>query len=202
MVEFGYSFVTAKAKFRLPLSFVSRSFLAVNGMQNSGNLPKNNSLRLTPQQSLRRLNFCSQIATGQQTSPVVFPEKRTKAKVSRRSDGNISSDDSKKAKREEHRIDIGDEQSDLLGYEVISGKLVLDKRKTIKATDAQNSTQTAHLDTVDAKLTSRALVWGSYVLSLDDVISVGLSLKRKIFSLSSLLFSYVDGYFAFPYGSC
>lgn len=143
-------------------------------MQNSGSLPKSNSLRT--QQSLRRLNFCSQVATGQQTSPVVFPEKRSKNKVSRRNDVSTNSDDTKKAKREEHRIDIGDEQSDLLGYEVISGKLVLDKRKTIKAADAQNATETAHLDTVDAKLTSRALVWGSHVLSLDDVISVS-SLK-------------------------
>lgn len=175
----------AKAKFRLPLSFVFRSFLTVNGMQNSGSLPKNNSLRLTPQQSLRRLNFCSQVATGQQTSPVVFPEKRTKGKVSRRNDGNVSSDDSKKAKREEHRIDIGDEQSDLLGYEVISGKLVLDKRKTIKATDAQNSTETAHLDTVDAKLTSRALVWCSHVLSLDDVISVSYNYGLRHFIVHS-----------------
>lgn len=140
-------------------------------MQNSGSLPKSNSLK-TPQQSLRRLNFCSQISTGQQTSPVVFPEKRTKGKVSKRNDVTANNNDSKNSKREEHKIDIGDEQSDLLGYEVISGKLVLDKRKTIKATDSQNSTETSHLDSIDAKLTSRALVWGSHVLTLDDVISV------------------------------
>ncbi|KAI3826707.1 hypothetical protein L1987_00759 [Smallanthus sonchifolius] len=153
-------------------------------MQNSGSLPKSKSLR-TPQQSLRRLNCCSQISTGQQTSPVVFPEKRTKNKASRRNDVNVSSDDSKKAKREEHRIDIGDEQSDLLGYEVISGKLVLDKRKNIKATDAQNSTENAHLDTVDAKLTTRALVWGSHVLSLDDVISVSYNYGLRHFIVHS-----------------
>nr|GEV52976.1 copia-type polyprotein [Tanacetum cinerariifolium] len=45
-------------KFRLPLSVALHSFCSVNGMQNSGSLPKSNSLR-TPQQSLRRLNFCS-----------------------------------------------------------------------------------------------------------------------------------------------
>lgn len=154
------------------------SFRVANGMQNSGSLPKSNSLR-TPQQSLRRLNFCSQVATGQQTSPVVYPEKRTKNKASRRNDVSASSDDSKKAKREEHRIDIGDEQSDLLGYEVISGKLVLDKRKNIKANDAENTTENAHLDTVDAKLTSRVLVWGSHVLSLDDVVSVSFLNKAE-----------------------
>ncbi|XP_023737987.1 sphingoid long-chain bases kinase 1 [Lactuca sativa] len=167
-------------------------------MQNSGSLPKSNSLK-TPQQSLRRLNFCSQISTGQQTSPVVFPEKRTKGKVSKRNDVTANNNDSKNSKREEHKIDIGDEQSDLLGYEVISGKLVLDKRKTIKATDSQNSTETSHLDSIDAKLTSRALVWGSHVLTLDDVISVSYSygmrhfivhsypIKKRSYSLSCFL---------------
>ncbi|KAJ0815948.1 putative sphingosine kinase [Helianthus annuus] len=153
-------------------------------MQNSGSLPKSNSLR-TPQQALRHLNCCSQISTGQQTSPVVFPEKRSKTKASRRNDVSASSDDSKKAKREEHRIDIADEQSDLLGYEVLSGKLVLDKRKTVKATDAQNSTEFSNLDPVDAKLTSKALVWGSHVLSLDDVISVSYNYGLRHFTVHS-----------------
>ncbi|XP_076951714.1 sphingoid long-chain bases kinase 1-like [Bidens hawaiensis] len=149
-------------------------------MLNSGSLSKSNSLR-APQQALRHLNCCSQISTGQQTSPVVFPEKRTKNKASRRNDVSVSSDDSKKAKREEHRIDIADEQSDLLGYEILSGKLVLDKRKTIKDTDAQSSTEFAHLNPVDAKLTSKALVWGSHVLSLDDVISVSYNYGLRHF---------------------
>ncbi|XP_071689557.1 sphingoid long-chain bases kinase 1-like [Rutidosis leptorrhynchoides] len=153
-------------------------------MQNSGSLSKSNSLR-SPQHSLRLLNFCSQVSTAQQTSPVVFPEKRTKGKVSRRNDVIACSDDVTKTKREEHRIDIGDEHSDLLGYEVISGKLVLDKRKTIKATDAQNSNETAHLDAVDAKLTSRALVWGSHVLSLDDVVSVSYNYGLRHFVVHS-----------------
>ncbi|XP_076893366.1 sphingoid long-chain bases kinase 1-like [Bidens hawaiensis] len=167
-------------------------------MLNSGSLSKSNSLR-APQQALRHLNCCSQISTGQQTSPVVFPEKRTKNKASRRNDVSVSSDDSKKAKREEHRIDIADEQSDLLGYEIHSGKLVLDKRKTIKDTDAQSSTEFAHLNPVDAKLTSKALVWGSHVLSLDDVISVSYTyglrhfivhaypIKRPSYSLSCFM---------------
>ncbi|THF98509.1 hypothetical protein TEA_006004 [Camellia sinensis var. sinensis] len=135
----------------------------------SGSLSKNNSLRLTPQQSLRRLGLCSQVATGQHSSPIVFPEKRGKVKASRRGDTSVNSDDLKKAKREEHRIDIGDEQSDLLGYEVFSGKLVLDKRKTNKNDDTQTSTEILNQDAVDAKLTSKALVWGSHVLCLEDV---------------------------------
>ncbi|KAK9068756.1 hypothetical protein SSX86_012871 [Deinandra increscens subsp. villosa] len=176
--------VAAKRKFRLPLSFAFHFSGIVDGMQNSGSLPKSNSFR-TPQQALRQLNCCSQISTGQQTSPIVFPEKRTKNKASRRSDVSASSDDFKKAKREEHRIDIGDEQSDLLGYEVISGKLVLDKRKTVKATDEQNSAETAHLDNVDAKLTSKALLWGSHVLRLDDVISVSYNYGLRRFIVHS-----------------
>ena len=72
----------------------------------------------------------------------------------------------------------GDEKSDLFGYVVFSGKLIWDKRKTSNnnATDVQ---QTSNTDVtgqvaVDAKLKliSRALVWGSYMLALDDAISV------------------------------
>lgn len=143
-------------------------------MQKPANLSKNSSLRLTPQQSLRRLGLCSQITTGQQTSPIVFPEKRSRGKASSRGNISTSNDDSKKATTEEHRIDIGDEQSDLLGYDVFSGKLVLDKRKPSK-TDVQAPTSTASQDAVDAKLTSKALVWGTQMLRLEDVVSVSIS---------------------------
>ncbi|GMP47351.1 hypothetical protein CsSME_00015126 [Camellia sinensis var. sinensis] len=152
-------------------------------MQTSGSLSKNNSLRLTPQQSLRRLGLCSQVATGQHSSPIVFPEKRGKVKASRRGDTSVNSDDLKKAKREEHRIDIGDEQSDLLGYEVFSGKLLLDKRKTNKNDDTQTSTEILNQDAVDAKLTSKALVWGSHVLCLEDVISVSYNVGIRHFTI-------------------
>lgn len=150
---------------------------------------------ITPQ---RRLGLCSQIATGgQHSSPIVFPEKRrqsrrtsTTATITNHLSGvPTPADDPVKPKTFEHRIDIGlggaaaaaaaaggDEKSDLLGYVVFSGKLVWDKRKTSNnnATDVQ---QTSNTDVtgqvaVDAKLTSRALVWGSHMLPLDDVISV------------------------------
>ncbi|KAH7866286.1 hypothetical protein Vadar_018192 [Vaccinium darrowii] len=152
-------------------------------MQKSGNLSKNNSLRLTPQQSLRRLGLCSQVATGQHSSPVVFPEKRGKLKASRHGTVTVTSDDLKKAKREEHRIDIADEQSDLLGYEVFSGKLILDKRKTSKSNATQTSTDNVNQDAVDAKLTSKALVWGSHVLCLEDVISVSYNVGVRHFTI-------------------
>ncbi|XP_059634551.1 sphingoid long-chain bases kinase 1 [Cornus florida] len=154
-------------------------------MQKSASLSKNTSLRLTPQQSLRRLGLCSQIATGQHSSPIVFPEKRSKVKTLRRGDINVTIDDPKKAKREEHRIDIGDEQSDLLGYEVVSGTLVLDKRKTSKNTDVQTPAEITNRDAVDAKLTSKALVWGSHMLFLDDVISVSYNDGLRHFTVHS-----------------
>lgn len=143
-------------------------------MQNTRGISSNASLRGT-QQSSRRLGFCSQLATGQHCSPVVFPEKRTKGKASHRKAGNAGSEDPQTAQRDEHKIDIGDEQSDLLGYEVLLGKLVLDKRKTKTSTDGQTSTEMSNQEAVDAKLTSKALVWGSNMLYLDDVISVRLS---------------------------
>lgn len=146
---------------------------------------KPSSLRLlTSQQSLRRLGLCSQIATGvQHSSPIVFPEKRSKVKASRRSSEGTAptttrANDQETTKNFEHRIDIGgggDEKSDLLGYVVFSGKLLLDKRKTTpnNNTDAQQApSEIASQEAVDAKLTSKVLVWGSNVLRLDDVISV------------------------------
>ncbi|XP_027114184.2 sphingoid long-chain bases kinase 1-like isoform X2 [Coffea arabica] len=154
-------------------------------MQKTANLSKNSSLRLTPQQSLRRMGLCSQIVTGQQTSPIVFPERRSRGKASSRADINVSDHDPAKAKGKEHRIDIGDEQSDLLGYEVFAGKLVLDKRKPSKSTDVQTSTDTSTQDAIEVKLTSKALVWGTQILSLADVISVSYYSGLRHFTVHS-----------------
>lgn len=154
-------------------------------MQNTGGLAQHSSVRLTPQQSARRLGFCSQIATGQHCSPVVFPEKRSKGRASRRNEVIASSDDPQTAKRDDHRIDIGDEKSDLLGYEVFSGKLVLDKRKTKKSNDVQTSTEITSQEAADAKLTSKALVWGSNMLYLEDVISVSYNSGLRHFTVHS-----------------
>lgn len=156
-------------------------------MQKTGNLPQNiSSLRVMPQQSLRRLGSrCSQIATGQHSSPIVFPEKRGKVKSSRRSEANVSIDEPGKEKPQDHRIDIIDENSDLLGYEVFSGKLVLDKRTTSSSSELQTSTQSTNQDAVDAKLTSKALVWGSHTLYLDDVISVSYNAGLRHFTVHS-----------------
>lgn len=151
---------------------------------NTNKIPS--ALRLSsPQQSLRRLGLCSQIATGEHSSPIVFPEKRGKVKATSRKTSvpptTIRPDDQDITKNFEHRIDIagaggggGDEKSDLLGYVVFSGKLILDKRKlaTNDNADAQQTSEITNQDAVDAKLTSKALAWGSHVLHLYDVISV------------------------------
>lgn len=163
--------------------YVREYFLFLpNKMQNTGVIPKNPCLRVATQQSGRRLKFCSQIVTGQHCSPVVFPEKRSKGKASRRT---ANSNDPQTAKRDEHRIDIGDEQSDLLGYDVISGKLVLDKRKTKKSTDEHTPTESTNQEATDAKLTTKALVWGSNTLYLEDVISVSYNSGLRHFTVHS-----------------
>ncbi|XVE49662.1 hypothetical protein DITRI_Ditri01bG0099600 [Diplodiscus trichospermus] len=169
-------------------------------MQKSRSLSSSNSpsVRVSSsspqsQQSLRRLSWCSQIATH--SSPIVFPEKRTKKlkASSKRSEAPVKDDQPNKSKSEEHRIDIGggDEKSDLLGYVVYSGKLILDKRKNVPSnTNSSNveqnsSTDIANQQAVAAKLTSKALVWGSHVLRLDDVISVSYNVGVRHFTVHS-----------------
>lgn len=156
-------------------------------MQKNGNLPQNiTSLRITPQHSLRRIGSrCSQIATGQHSSPTVFPEKRGKLKSSKRTEANVATEEPGKFKPHDVRIDIVDEKSDLLGYEVYSGKLALDKPTTSSSPDLQTSTQSKKQDAVDAKLTSKALIWGSHTLYLDDVISVSYNEGLKHFTVHS-----------------
>ncbi|PON36536.1 Diacylglycerol kinase, catalytic domain containing protein [Parasponia andersonii] len=178
-------------------------------MQKSGSGSRNSnlpSLRVTvPQQSLRRLGLCSQIATatgGQHSSPIVFPEKqkRNRVKGSRRGDASAPTptDNPEKQNSFEHRIDIGggpgagggDEKSNLLGYVVISGKLILDKRKATNvdatSTEAQNQTSSsdiANQGAVNARLTSKALIWGSHKLALDDVISISYNVGLRHFTV-------------------
>ncbi|KAK1273178.1 Sphingoid long-chain bases kinase 1 [Acorus gramineus] len=146
----------------------------------------NSSLRVLPQQSIRRSGSKrSQISTGQISSPTVFPEKRGKIRSSRQKEINIANDDPEKVKVGDHKIDIGDEQSDLLGYEVFSGKLVLEKKTTPANIDVQNGTGTENPDAVDAKLTSKALIWGHMMLSLEDVVSVSYTAGLRHFTVHS-----------------
>lgn len=114
----------------------------------------------------------SHSAAMQHTSPIVFPDKRGKVKTLMQSTAYCADEGPIKIKAQDHRIDIGDEKSDLLGYEVFSGKLLLEKKSIRTRGEEQTSSGTGHFDSVDAKLTSKALIWGSHVLSLEDVISV------------------------------
>ncbi|CAH8365094.1 unnamed protein product [Eruca vesicaria subsp. sativa] len=149
------------------------------------------------QQSLRRLGLCS-TGGAQQSSPVVFPEKRSSSKKASRGEKKISSNGNDetlvKPKGDEHRIDIGgvggDEKSDLLGSLVYAGKLVLDKRKSVSGKDAteiqQSSSASADVfnkKAVDARLTSKALVWGSHMLQLDDVVSLTYNVGLRHFTV-------------------
>ncbi|CAG7871945.1 hypothetical protein BRARA_F02587 [Brassica rapa] len=159
---------------------------------------RNPSLRVSipqAQQSLRRLGLCSTGgAAQQQSSPVVFPEKRSKK--AKKISGNDDSQVKPKAAADEHRIDIvgggggGDEKSDLLGSLVYAGKLVLDKRKSASGKDAATEVQQPssadvfNKKAVDARLTSKALVWGgSHLLQLDDVVSLTYNVGLRHFTV-------------------
>nr|CAD1830033.1 unnamed protein product [Ananas comosus var. bracteatus] len=113
------------------------------------------------QQSVRRMSSKRlQTAAGQHSSPTVFPEKRSKAKPLKQKDADAANKDPEKLMAHEHKVDIGDEKSDLLGYEVYSGKLVLDKKSNSTTSDDQSGSGSATANCVDARLTSKALIWG------------------------------------------
>lgn len=158
--------------------------ICLNTMEKPARLSQNsNSLRvmLPAQKSLRRLSGrCSPKVGGQHASPTVFPEKRGKIKASKQNPSNNTAEVLDKTKAQEHRIDIGDEQSDLLGYEIFCGKLVLDK-KVNDTTDAQ--AESKNQVAVDGKLTSKALIWGTHMLHLKDVISVSSQGQNSCISL-------------------
>ncbi|PPD66197.1 hypothetical protein GOBAR_DD36927 [Gossypium barbadense] len=138
---------------------------------------------------------CNSPSIASHSSPIVFPEKRTKKlkASSRRGEAPVTDDQPDKSKRDEHRIDIGegDEKSDLLGYVVYSGKLILDKRKNVPTNanpddvEQNSASDIANQDAVVAKLTSKALVWGSHVLLLDDVVSVSYNVGVRHFIVHS-----------------
>lgn len=99
----------------------------------------------------------------------------------------VDNKDAKKGKNHERRTDTVDERSNFVGFEVYSGKLFYDrKNKSIGADGHLSSNKKA--DTTDARLTSKALIWGSTVLSLEDVISVSFRDQDAL----QLLFGPVD----------
>ncbi|ONK80337.1 uncharacterized protein A4U43_C01F16580 [Asparagus officinalis] len=146
------------------------------------------SLRILQQQPPNHMGSRrSQIATGQHSSPTVYPIKRGKIKSSRQKETNAVTDDPEKAKASEHRIDVGDENSNLLGYNVYSGKLSLVKKSKSSNADEKTGFAAANLDSTDAKLSSKALVWGSQMLCFEDVISVSYSSGVRHFTVHSYI---------------
>lgn len=134
------------------------------------------SLRVLEQKSLRYAgNKQSHAATCHPTSPVVFPEKR-EHRVS------TVNEDPHKAKAQEHRVDI-DELSDLLGYDIFSGKLSFVKSSKSTGTDEQSGSGYANPGSTDAKLTSKTLSWGSQTLLLEDVVSVSYNTGLRNFNV-------------------
>lgn len=143
-------------------------------MQKHGILDQHiNPLHILPQHSLPCSgNKSPRVVTVQHSLPAIVPEKCGKVRSIRVDRGNMINEDPDKVKVHDHRIDIGDEKSDLLGYVLISGKLVLDK-KTINANaDIQSAKESTNRNAFDAKLTRKALVWRTHTLYLDDIVSV------------------------------
>lgn len=151
----------------------------------SGSLLINNAFGLTPQQSVYCVGLYSQISAAQLSCLVIFPEKRYKVKASKHSDIKVNNNIFEKLKREDHRINPGDETSDLLGYEIYSGKLSIDQRKSNRSTDVQALTEGKNLEAIDAKLTSKFLLWGCHRIYLEDVTSVSHSVGLSDFTIHS-----------------
>ncbi|WOL06258.1 sphingoid long-chain bases kinase 1-like [Canna indica] len=141
----------------------------------------------------------SNIEAMQHASPTVFPDKRGKAKSLKQTLSSGTKENPVRAKAGEHSLDIGDEKSGSLGYEVFSGKLALDKKIRSTYNDEQDGSGTGNSHSIDAKLTSKALIWGSHVLPVEDVISVSYNpcfrhftihaypVRRRLYGLSCFL---------------
>ncbi|XP_031494520.1 sphingoid long-chain bases kinase 1-like [Nymphaea colorata] len=156
-------------------------------MQKHGSLKRNvNPLRIFSRHSGNHSGSRSpRVVTEQQSSPTVLPEKCGSVRSIRASEGNVLNEDLDKIKVHEHRIDIGDEHSDLLGYVVVSGKLFLDKKTRNTNADVQISKESIEQNGFDAKLTSKALIWGTHTLYINDIISVSYNSGLRHFTVHS-----------------
>lgn len=139
---------------------------------------RNSSQKSSRRSSSRR----SQKSAGQQSSPTVFPEKRGKSRSLRQKHAAVDNKEAKKGKNHDRRTDVVDERSNFVGFEIYTGKLGFDKKnRSIGGDDHLSASRKA--DTTDARLTSKALIWGSNVLSLEDVISVSYNSGVQHFTL-------------------
>uniref|UniRef100_A0A0C9S6U6 TSA: Wollemia nobilis Ref_Wollemi_Transcript_10503_3435 transcribed RNA sequence n=1 Tax=Wollemia nobilis TaxID=56998 RepID=A0A0C9S6U6_9CONI len=127
----------------------------------------------------------SQVTSGQNSSPAIPSERRGRVKSSKKIEINVSSENLAHSKGHEHRIDIGDENTDLLGQLLLSGKLVPDKKDSGSGLDNQALKSKESKAEVDAKLTTKAFVWGSHRLRLFDIIAVSCSEGVRRFTVHS-----------------
>lgn len=127
---------------------------------------------------LRRTNSRrSPTATEQDPSPV-FPE-TSNAKFLKQKSAEDAIKDPEKAITHDNRIE--DEKSDLLGYEVCSGKLTLDNKD--RSVSGEQSGSGSSGSCFDARLTTEALVWGSNILKLEDIVSVSYNSGLRHFTV-------------------
>ncbi|KAM0914065.1 hypothetical protein ACQ4PT_011765 [Festuca glaucescens] len=127
---------------------------------------------------LRRTNSRrSPTATEQDPSPV-FPETNN-AKFLKQKNTEDAIKDPEKAITHDNQIE--DEKSDLLGYEVCSGKLTLDNKG--RSVSGEQSGSGSSGNCFDARLTTEALVWGSNILKLEDIVSVSYNSGLRHFTV-------------------
>lgn len=128
---------------------------------------------------LRRTNSRrSPTAADQQPSPV-SPETSNSSIFSKQKDADDAVKDSEKPST--HTIRIEDEKSDLLGYEVYSGKLTLDNKA--KNSSSEQSGSGSSSNCFDARLSTEALIWGSNILKLEDIVSVSYNSGLRHFTV-------------------
>lgn len=143
---------------------------------------ENPTSRSSSQKSSRRSSSRRSQKSAGQHSLTGAQEKRSKSKSSRQKHLVIDDKEAKKGKKHDHKIDVADERSNFLGYEVYAGKLILQK-KNRSASDNNQLPSNGKADAIDARLTSKALIWGSSVLLLEDVVSVSYNSGVKHFTL-------------------
>ncbi|TVU32010.1 hypothetical protein EJB05_23726 [Eragrostis curvula] len=115
----------------------------------------------------------SPTAADQQHSPV-FPETSNSTFIEQK-DSDDAIKDPETASTPGIRIE--DEKSDLLGYEVYSGKLTLDYKSSEHSGSGSSS------NCFDARLSTEALIWGSNILKLEDIISISYNSGLRHFTV-------------------
>jgi hypothetical protein len=133
----------------------------------------------------QRNNVSPQVTSGQNSSPGTGREKRGRVKSSKTDEFNVSVENSEHVNGHEHRIDIGDESSDLLGQLLVSGKLVPVKKKSSASLDSQTMKSNTAKGEVKAKLTIKVFVWDTHCLSLGDIVAVSYSDGLRRFTVHS-----------------